>query len=57
MEMKGDKIMKNIDDMNIDELMKLVNDGSFNEEVSALVICGYSIDNAIQTALERRISE
>ena len=46
--------MKNIDDMSVEELTELFDDDSFNEEVSALFLCGYSIDNAIQTALERR---
>lgn len=49
--------MANIDDLSIEELTKLCNDDSFNEEVTAMILCGYSFDNAMQTAIERRLSK
>lgn len=49
--------MKSIDDLSVEELVELCNDDSFNEEVSALITYGYSFDNAMQTALERRLAK
>ena len=49
--------MKNIDDLSVEELMELCDDDSFNEEVTAMILCGYTVDNATQTALERRLSK
>ena len=49
--------MKSIDDLSVEELMELCNDDSFNEEVTAMLLCGYTVDNAMQTALERRLTK
>ena len=49
--------MANIDDLTVEELMELCGDDSFNEEVTAMILCGYSFDNAMQTAIERRLEK
>lgn len=49
--------MKNFEELTEKELMELLDDDSFNTEVSSLFLCGYTIDNAIQTAIERRLEK